>query len=228
MRNDQVNILLVDDEVTVCDLLSEELTEHGCACVEAYDGETALKKLAEQEFAVVILDIKLPGMSGIEVLNELRRHYPNVSTIIMTAVNDVETAVRAMKLGAADYIIKPFDLARVAVSVDTAIASTLEASLASEYTSEIDAIAFGVEQSRELFDGHYQHVTSTTADIAKRLGIPEPEVVSWAANRTRNGLQQQRRISTSVEKLMRSPLAQAFIGVSAAGSNVEITNETRN
>lgn len=84
----------------VCDLLREELSERGYLCTTVLRGDEALAKLAEQHFQVVLLDIRLPGMSGMEVLREIWLNHGNTATIMITAVNDVDTAVAAMKLGA--------------------------------------------------------------------------------------------------------------------------------
>ncbi len=214
MSDDRINVLIVDDERAVCDLLREELAEHSCACAKALDGVSALQSLAEQDFQIVLLDIKLPGISGMELLREIRLHYSSTIAIMLTAVNDVDTAVKAMKLGAADYIIKPFDLDRVLTSIDYALATVLETSLTAKHASEMDAIAFGVEQRRELLDGHWKFVTQATAEIARGLGIDEGEIQGWVANRDRLDSERKRSLKASIEKLRRSPLAQTFLGAS--------------
>ncbi len=121
MVSKKPNVLIVDDEQVVCDLLHDELSERGYLCTTVLSGDDALGKLAKQDFDVVLLDIRLPGMSGMEVLREIWLNHGNTATIMITAVNDVDTAVEAMKLGASDYIVKPFDLDRVNTSIRAAL-----------------------------------------------------------------------------------------------------------
>lgn len=115
------NVLIVDDEHVVCDLLHEELGRRGFLCTAAHNGNTALTKMAAQRFHAVLLDIKLPDISVMEVLNRIRSAYLNTAIIMLTAVNDVDTAVEAMKLGASEYIVKPFDLDKVDCSIRAAL-----------------------------------------------------------------------------------------------------------
>ncbi len=121
MISQKPKILIVDDEPVVCDVLHSELSERGYQCTAVLTGNDALAKLATQDFEVVLLDIKLPGISGLEVLTRIQSNHRNTVTVMITAVNDVETAVTAMRLGASDYIIKPFDLDRVTTSIRTVL-----------------------------------------------------------------------------------------------------------
>ena len=140
MIYEKPSVLIVDDEKVVCDLLNAELEDRGYSCATVYNGNQALSELATQYFHVVLLDIRLPGISGIEVLKEILANYDDAATIMITAMNDVNTAVEAMKLGAADYIVKPFELGRIISSIDT----VLENKESLHRTStEMDAIAFG-------------------------------------------------------------------------------------
>ena len=131
MDNKKTSVLIVDDEPMVCDLLREDLNERGYLCTTALSGNDALTSLAKQDFDVVLLDIRLPGMSGMEVLRRIRRtwfNHSDIATIMITAVNDINTAVDAMKLGASDYIVKPFELDEV----DTSIRQAIEAKQATQ------------------------------------------------------------------------------------------------
>ena len=121
MGDKKARVLIVDDEQVVCDLLHDDLSDRGYLCATALNGDEALKNLAKQDFDVVLLDIRLPGMSGMEVLREIWLNHSKTATIMITAVNDVDTAVEAMKLGASDYIVKPFELDRVDASIRTTL-----------------------------------------------------------------------------------------------------------
>jgi heterodisulfide reductase subunit A len=102
-------ILVVDDELIIRDSLKEWLGEEGFAVDMAASGREALELLAKQAYHLMLLDIKMPGMDGVEVLQETAENFANVNVIMMTAYATVETAVEAMKIGARDYLIKPFD-----------------------------------------------------------------------------------------------------------------------
>ena len=180
MVNKRPSILIVDDEQVVCDLLHDELSERGYLCSTALDGNAALAKLAKQDFDAVLLDIRLPGMSGMEVLRKALLDHYNTATIMVTAINDVETAVEAMKMGASDYIVKPFDMD----TVDTSIRTALETKRATgKRPSEMDAIASGVEVLLDPFLGYSKMVTQRTVDIARRLGINEKEIERWSVEK---------------------------------------------
>jgi len=103
-------ILVVEDETITREGLRDWLTDGGYLVETAEEGEKALEAIAEQDFGIVILDLKLPGKDGIEVLKEAREKRPHLKGVIITAYPSVETAVKATKEGALDYLPKPFDL----------------------------------------------------------------------------------------------------------------------
>ncbi len=109
MNGEQVRVLVVDDEGSVRKLLSRILEEAGYQVTTADNGEEALHKVSLGEVEVVLLDVKMPGMSGVEVLSRLTADSPDTCVIMVTSVVDTGTAIETMKLGAYDYIIKPFD-----------------------------------------------------------------------------------------------------------------------
>jgi len=103
-------ILIVEDETIMRESLRDWLTEGGYIVETAEEGEKALEAIAEQDFGIVILDLKLPGKDGIQVLREAKKRRPALKGVIITAYPSVETAVAATKEGAIDYLPKPFDL----------------------------------------------------------------------------------------------------------------------
>jgi len=103
------NVLLVDDEKDFVEMLSLRLQEAGERVTPAYNGKECLETLEKKNIDVVILDIKMPGMDGIETLKEIKRKYPLVEVIMLTGHGTTETAVQGMKLGAYDYLLKPAD-----------------------------------------------------------------------------------------------------------------------
>ncbi len=104
-----IRILIVDDEDVVRDSLGNWFREEGYTVDAAASGKEALEKLAEAEWDIFLIDIKMPGMDGIELQKKIKEVHPEATLIIMTAYASVETAVEAMKQGAYDYIMKPFD-----------------------------------------------------------------------------------------------------------------------
>ena len=190
MVNKKPRVLIVDDEQVVCDLLCEELSERGYQCTSVLSGNVALARLGTGGFDVVLLDIRLPGMSGMEVLREIWLGHPDTVTIMITAVNDVDTAVLAMKWGASDYIVKPFDLDRVNASIHTALETK---PAAKKPPTEMDAIARGVAARFDPLSSYSKVVTQRAIGIAQKLGIPEKEIKKWAAAKAkldskRNGI----------------------------------------
>jgi DNA-binding response OmpR family regulator/ferredoxin len=103
-------ILLVEDEAVMRESVRDWLTDVGYQVEIAEDGEDALTTIAGQEFGLLILDLRLPGKDGLEVLREATAKHPQLKGIIITAYPSVETAVEAIKRGAVDYLPKPFDL----------------------------------------------------------------------------------------------------------------------
>lgn len=101
-------VLIVEDEAIMRESLRDWLKEGGYEVETAEEGEEALEKIKEKEFSVAVLDLRLPGKDGLEVLKEATKKDPNIKGIVITAYPSVETAVEAMKMGAIDYIVKPF------------------------------------------------------------------------------------------------------------------------
>ncbi len=107
---DKLNILIVEDERFQREMLKGFLAGEGHRVAEAKDGNTAIRQVQDGHFDLLLLDFKMPGMNGIEVLEKIKNINPEISVIMMTAYGTIETAVDAMKLGAVDYIPKPIDL----------------------------------------------------------------------------------------------------------------------
>jgi DNA-binding NtrC family response regulator len=107
--NDRIRILVVDDEEIVRESLGGWLAKDGYAVEQAADGPAALARLREQPFSILITDLKMPGMDGLTLQGQARTLRPDLAVVIMTAYATVDSAVTAMKQGAFDYLVKPFD-----------------------------------------------------------------------------------------------------------------------
>lgn len=118
------NILIVDDEKAIRKTLGEILSYEGYKMDEAGDGEEALKRFKEKSYDVVLCDIKMPKMDGIEFLEKARESNPDVPIIMISGHGTIETAVEAVKKGAYDYISKPPDLNRLLITIRNAMDKT--------------------------------------------------------------------------------------------------------
>jgi len=121
MAGEQEKILVVDDEPGVRSVLQRMLAQAGYEAVTADNGAEALDRVSLGEVNLILLDIKMPDISGMEVLAKITAEYPDVAVIMVTAVIDIQVAVEALKLGAYDYITKPFNRDEVIQKVRKAI-----------------------------------------------------------------------------------------------------------
>jgi DNA-binding NtrC family response regulator len=103
-------ILIVDDEKDFCTVLSDSLSQDRYQVFTALNGKTALQLAKKEKPDLMLLDIKMPGMDGIEVLRKIKKMKKEIVVIMFTAYGTLETARKAMKLGAYDYVTKPVDL----------------------------------------------------------------------------------------------------------------------
>jgi len=103
-------ILVVDDEQVVCNMLKKFLTQKGYEVTTVLSGEEAIKKVKEERPHIVLLDIKMPGMNGVETLKQIREIDKEVGIVMITAVKEDEIGRTCMQLGAYDYITKPLGL----------------------------------------------------------------------------------------------------------------------
>ncbi|OGQ45032.1 MAG: hypothetical protein A2W63_03195 [Deltaproteobacteria bacterium RIFCSPLOWO2_02_44_9] len=113
MKQKKVRVLIVDDEINFSSVVSEELTNEGFYVEQASDGKDALKLLQQGEYDVVLLDINMPQLSGIDVLKKFQRDDLPPEFIMITGYASVQTAIEAMKLGAYDYITKPYRIEKL-------------------------------------------------------------------------------------------------------------------
>ncbi|WP_347490685.1 sigma-54-dependent transcriptional regulator [Desulfoscipio sp. XC116] len=137
-------ILIVDDEEHMCWALDRAMRQEGYQAIVAYRGQQGLDLIREESPALVILDLRMPDMDGMEVLKEAKAINPKLPVIMLTAHGTIETAIEAMKMGAADYITKPFDLDELKLVIkQNLLLSQLETEvtfLRSELTSKYDNI----------------------------------------------------------------------------------------
>lgn len=106
------NLLIVDDDETIQKLLAMAASDHGWTSVAAYTGAEAIRIL-NPDILAIVLDLSLPGIDGLETLRRIHEKNPDTPVIMLTGTNDAETAVKAIKAGATDYLTKPFEIQRL-------------------------------------------------------------------------------------------------------------------
>src|ERR1700733_1123253 len=117
MKQEKPSILIVEDEPKMRRVLELQLADEGFHARTAGDAETGLQLLGKEPFDLIATDFKLPGMSGLEFLQAVKRIDAQMPVVIMTAFGTVESAVDAMKAGASDYVLKPFSLAELVMVI---------------------------------------------------------------------------------------------------------------
>jgi putative nucleotidyltransferase with HDIG domain len=156
------------------------------------DGDTALKAISDFEYDLVLLDVSMPGRSGIEVLNEIIARYPDTSVIMVTSRDDTGTVIETMKMGACDYIIKPINLSELPIRVRKALDRRrlvlenkkyrlhLEDKVKEQtekiheaFLNSVTSLAFALEARDKYTSGHSQRVSKIAQLICRRLGLKQ-------------------------------------------------------
>jgi CheY-like chemotaxis protein len=151
------SILIVDDEKNIRLTLSQALEILGAEIDTAANGEEALTKLKGREFGLILLDIRMPGMDGMEVLRQVREIRPDIRVIMITAYGTIESAVEAMKLGAVDFLQKPFDPEEIRGLVSRVMdRDKLDEHKLADYVSHIELVKKCIGD--RYFDAAIEHV----------------------------------------------------------------------
>ena len=123
---EKARVLVVDDEVVLCDMLAQVLKDEGYVADVAHDGSKALELMEQGNYHVAIVDDKMPVMDGIELLKQIAQKHPSTAVIIIAGYSNIDHAVEAIKLGALDYIAKPFEPKHFLLAVHRAAESKTE------------------------------------------------------------------------------------------------------
>ncbi len=115
-----LKVLIVDDEKELTDALVERIKMREINASGVFSGKSALEYLAKNDVDVVVLGVRMPGMSGIDVLKEIKRCYPLVEVIMLTGLAHVKTATEVMELGAFDYLLKPIEIDQLIYKIQDA------------------------------------------------------------------------------------------------------------
>ena len=181
------SVLVVDDEALTLRTISKALREEGHEVFVAMSGEQALQLYAEEKPDLVLLDVVLPGMDGIEVLREIKRQQPQALVLMMSAYHVVERAVEAMKLGAYDYLVKPFHLTDLVKTIQRA--------------SEVLALRLRVTETIQSAKGRYDFGRIVTQSPRMREVL---EVARKAAETDRTTVLLQGESGTGKELLAKA------------------------
>ena len=121
-----LKLLLVDDEPEFLEPMAARLLRRGLACRTARSGEEALKILQGESFNCAVVDVRMPGMDGLELLRRMHRDYPDVAVILLTGHASVELGVQGMELGAFEYLMKPVELDELLDTIRRAARTAIE------------------------------------------------------------------------------------------------------
>jgi len=167
----KAKVLIVDDDTSMCELLAEGLVQHGYEARWNATPQEALAQLAEHDFDVVLTDINMRDMSGLELCQKATEAHPNLPVIVITAFGSMETAVQAIRAGAYDFITKPFDIDVVAIAIERAVKHGV-------LTREVQRLQRAVDESRrfdELLGA--SPAMKEVYDLLERVGESESTVL---------------------------------------------------
>jgi putative two-component system response regulator len=195
-------LLVVDDEDAVRRVLCLKLSREGYRCEEADGAKQALHVLESVPVALILLDIKMPGKSGIELLPEIKEAYRDTAVIMTTAVNDIDVAVQCLKQRVDDYICKPFNVEQVSLAVKRALEKRrlqlelrgyqqfLEQKVGEQklemrrlFLGAIDALVSALEAKDKYTGGHSRRVTEIAVAVGKELDLSaeDMEDLRWGS-----------------------------------------------
>jgi len=167
----KAKVLIVDDDPSMCELLAEGLVQHGYEASFRASAPEALAQLAERAFDVVLTDINMRDMSGLELCQKATEAHPDLPVIVITAFGSMETAVQAIRAGAYDFITKPFDIDVVAIAIERAVKHGV-------LTREVQRLQRAVDESRrfdELLGA--SPAMKEVYDLLERVGESESTVL---------------------------------------------------
>lgn len=182
-------ILVVDDDPQMREDIAEMLSKEGYNLTTVGSGEEALKMIQEKDFDVVLTDLMMPGISGMDVLREIKKIKPRTRVIIITAFATIESAVEAMKMGASDYISKPFKINEVQVTVKRALEEIkFREALGSSKEESIQAIAASLSNPirRATIEYLFLQGKSSFMNIFEELGIEDHTKLSFHLRRLKD------------------------------------------
>ena len=160
-------VLVVDDDAAACKLLSIILSAPAFRCTTACSGEEALAALQRERFDAVVSDLHMPGISGMELLTEVRRRHPYMAFLVTTGVDDVDVGVQAMRCGADDYLVKPLRESAVVASLESALHKRQLEKQVENYRQHLEEMV--AERTQQL-QAAFQQIERSYEDTLQALG----------------------------------------------------------
>lgn len=195
------NILIADDEDMIRELINITLSKEGFTCFQAASAEEGMEIINNQQLDLALLDIMMPGRSGIDLLKDIKKLTPDTTVLMITAMNDMDTALSCIHNGAEDYITKPFNLDRVLLTVkntlekrrliienkeyqanlenkvreQTEVIRTVMGEINLAYEHTLAALIRALDAREKEVGSHSERVMAYTCLLAEKAGIPEEE-----------------------------------------------------
>ena len=165
-----VKILLIEDDVAFCKMLEKFLTRKQYAVIATFSAEEAKNTIKSEKFDLIITDLRLPNYDGIALMSELKITFPNVPVILMTGYSDVNTAVKAIKNGASDYISKPFNPEEVLLVIENVIQKSNQPKIVSPIISKTKSetkndFVLGISNASKKLAEYIQLVSPTDMSV---------------------------------------------------------------
>jgi putative two-component system response regulator len=188
-------ILIVDDEEIICNILAQRLVREGYLCTTAHNGREGLNHFYKDTFSLIISDIKMPEMDGVEFLKKVKAVNPNMMVIMVTAYPEIDMAVEAIRLGAYDFLIKPADLDFVVLSVKKALEKKRLEEEVDTYHKNLERL---VEERTAKLQQAYRTLKKAHLDSVKVLA----EAIDAKDPYTRGHSDRVRRMSLGIAQQM--------------------------
>ena len=201
-RSSVVRVLAVDDERAACKLLAIMLRPPAFSCSTANSGEEALSVLQHEIFDAVISDLQMPGISGLELLTQVRRCHPHMAFLVTTGVDDVEVGVQAMRGGADDYLVKPLIESAVIASLESALHKQYLEQQVEDYRQHLeDMVADRTLQLREALQKLERSYEDTLQALGAAIDLRDNETAGHSQRVCRYALEIARTMGWSADKL---------------------------
>jgi response regulator RpfG family c-di-GMP phosphodiesterase len=201
-KREKVRVLVVDDEAAVVTLLCARLIMEGYECASASNAEEARARLEEQHFDLAICDLRMPGMSGLELLKEVRVRFPHLAFVICTGEDDVRTGIESMKQGAADYLVKPLQLDGMMASIVRALDKQRLTIELEQYRGRLEEMVDQRTRQLKSAIGRIEHTyDETLAALGGALELRDIETQGHSRRVTHYCLEMARGMHCSNEEL---------------------------
>ena len=224
------SILVVDDELSIRESFSLILEDNYLIHLSA-SGESALKKLVDEKIDVIFLDVRMPGLNGLETLKRIKEIDTTVEVIMVTAVNDVQKAGEAIRSGAADYVVKPFDVAKIINMVETVLKKRAIAHDSKGVRKEAEQLIsdtnlVGNSDKIQALKSHVERIAKTNSNLLI-MGPPGTEKEAVAHSILKKSQQNNKTLIIENIPLNASPqkMKEMFFGKGSGSSTVSLEKQ---